>query len=51
MGNTGLSEDGMKDTLKGTQVFIRGGTLDNSEKKAQIKVLSRRGISIILLPI
>jgi hypothetical protein len=47
IGNAGLSKSGMEDALKGTQVFKRGGTSDNSEKKTQVKALSRRGMSII----
>ena len=43
MGNTGFSESGVENTLKGTQGFKRGGTLDNSEKETQIKALSSKG--------
>ncbi len=46
IGNVGFSKSGIKNTLKGTQGFIGGGTLNNS-KEMQIKVLSSRGMGII----
>jgi hypothetical protein len=45
--NTGLSEGGILNTLKSVSIFMTGGTSDNSEKETQIKVLSRRRVSII----
>jgi len=47
IGNAGFSKGRIENTLKGTQVFIRGGTLDNSEKETQIEALSSRGMGII----
>ena len=47
IGNAGLSESGIEDTLEGAQVFKRSGTSDNSEKKTQVEALSRRGMGII----
>jgi hypothetical protein len=47
MGNAGFSKGRIESTLKGMQVFIRGDTLDNSEKETQIEVLSSRGMGII----
>src|ERR1700679_1464903 len=47
LGNAGFSESGVENTLNSTQGFIRGGTLDNSEKETQIEALSSRGMGII----
>jgi hypothetical protein len=47
MGNASFSKSRIENTLKGMQVFIRGGTLNNSEEEVQIKVLYSRGIGII----
>jgi hypothetical protein len=47
MGNTGFSKGRIESTLKGTQVFIRGGTLNNSEEETQIEALCSRGMGII----
>src|SRR5713101_2637133 len=47
IGNAGFSEGVIGMTLMSAKVLIRGGTSDDSEKKMQIKVLSRRRISII----
>jgi hypothetical protein len=47
IGNAGFSKGRIENTLKDAKVFKRGSTLDNSEKKAQIKVLPSRGMSII----
>jgi hypothetical protein len=46
IGNAGFSKGGIESALEGAKVFIRGGTLNDSEKKTQIEALSRRGMSI-----
>jgi hypothetical protein len=47
IGNAGFSKGRIKNTTKSAKVFIRGGTLDSSEKKTQIEALSSRGMSVI----
>src|SRR5713101_3372628 len=47
IGNAGFSEGVIGMTLMSAKVLIRGGTSDDSEKKTQIKALSRRRVSVI----
>src|SRR6266852_8516740 len=47
IGNAGFSEGVVRMTLMSAKVLIRGGTSDNSEKKMQIKALSRRRVGVI----
>jgi hypothetical protein len=47
IGNAGFSKGRIENTLKGAKVFIRGGTLNNSEKKMQIKALPSRRMGMI----
>ena len=47
IGNVGFSESGIENILKGTQGFIRDGTLDNSKEETQIEALFSRRMGII----
>src|SRR6266849_4167458 len=47
IGNAGFSEGIIGNTLMSAKILIRGGASDDSEKKTQIKALSRRRVSII----
>jgi hypothetical protein len=47
IGNAGFSKSGVESALISAKVFIRDSTSNNSEKKTQIKALSRRRVGII----
>jgi hypothetical protein len=47
IGNAGFSKGGIENTLNGPKVFIKGGTLNNSEKEMQIEALPSRRMGML----